>query len=111
MLLPQDGQGSGRMPNGREYETVSNLVSLSLSSHLSSLWSLTQELFLSLSGPIPYQPTGLIPLEQVWFDAPGFHPRRHIKQDEQCLSANIFRPAKVTGPVARLPVFIFLQLA
>jgi carboxylesterase type B len=71
-------------------------------------WFLTQNPFLSVSGPIPYQPAGMIPLEQVWFDAPGFHPRRHLKQDEQCLSANVFRPTNIADPSARLPVFVFI---
>lgn len=58
-------------------------------------------------GPIPYQPTGVIPLEQVWFDAPGFHPRTHIKQDEDCLSVNVFRPSEIPEGT-KLPVYVFI---
>ncbi|RDW75943.1 hypothetical protein BP5796_06764 [Coleophoma crateriformis] len=58
-------------------------------------------------GPIPFQPTGVIPLEQVWFDAPGFHPRTHIQQAEECLSVNVFRPLQIPEGT-KLPVYVFI---
>lgn len=57
-------------------------------------------------GPIPMQPTN-VPLEAVWDNAPGYHLRTHVGQSEDCLTANIFRPASV-GRDARLPVFVFI---
>ncbi|KAG9244775.1 Alpha/Beta hydrolase protein [Calycina marina] len=52
----------------------------------------------------PYKPTGVIPLEQLWFDAPGIHCLR-IPQGEQCLSMDVFGPVKAEKP---LQAFAFL---
>lgn len=56
-------------------------------------------------GPVPFQPAGIV--EKHWVNQEGWLNRDFVGQSEDCLSLNVFAPAKAVNDGRKLPVLVW----